>query len=98
MAVFHAMVPCIGVSGSAVIDVKCPAGKYAVAWMVKFLDAASVHNIVIQTDGEQGIIALAKAVAQERNRKGLRTALRETPRRSHHSRGDVERWVQSSMG
>jgi hypothetical protein len=81
-----------GFAASTVVDVKGPASEFAMAWALRFLRQLGYQKIMLQTDQEQSIMALASKIAENRAQP---TMMRQTPRRSHQSNGAVERNHQS---
>ena len=84
-----------GCSQSTVVMQKGTSDKYAVQCCVEFLDRMAHPRIVLQTDPEPSIIAVARQVVAKR---ASPTVHRETPRKSHQSNGAIERYHQSMQG
>ena len=76
-----------GAVEACVCSKKGPQDTHAIKVMTKFLDGWGTKKIILQTDGENAIQSVARAIA-----KGAIPAVtvRTTPRHSHQSNGRVE--------
>ena len=62
---------------------------FAVNWATHIFSFLGLSRIILQTDAEASVRALAEKIAQKRSET---TQLRVAPVRSHESQGGVERW------
>ena len=72
------------------VESKGPA-EYPVRVVSKAINQLGYSRVVLRTDGENAITALAEAVRRDRGTKGFETIVKRAPKKSSQTMGSVER-------